>query len=193
MFTPYIPRPQGLFGQEGYCYGWATIEDFFGETVIHHGGSTGVSSAFLALIPKKKLGIIILGNVSNSLGGLLSQLFFASFLGKNPQTDHPVLKLENKLSALPGEYQNYKGIAKLYITKKGTTLFGGMKEGEIDYPLIPETNEPDDYRFWIPMSGTKFPVEFMINQETGMIDLFIERNRYHKVSPIKKQPKKKEN
>ena len=68
-----------------------------------------------------------------------------------------------------------------------------MKEGEIEFPLLPETNEADDFRFWIPTSGVKFPIEFVINKETGMIDLYIERNRYHKIGPIKKQPKKKEN
>jgi len=190
-WEPQIEVMPGFYGKQQYALGWATLEDFFGETIIHHGGSTGVSSAFLAMIPEKELGVIVLGNVGNSQGGLLSQIIFASLLGKNPQTDLPVLRLETKLSKFAGEYQTYKGITKITIAKQGLILVGKSEENpNTNTPIVPESDALDDYQFYIPTGDRKFPVYFEENTETGEIDFYYERTRFHKIGSIKKNKNK---
>jgi CubicO group peptidase (beta-lactamase class C family) len=191
MMVPMIQGPQGVFGKVYYCFGLARTEDFFGETLIAHGGSTAVSSAHLAFIPKKKIGVVIEGNVGNAEGGFIAQAILASLLGKNPSEDHPALRLELKLRQLVGSYQTFKGINKAEIVKIGQQLY--FKDPEQDcpsFPIIPQTDAMKNYKFWMPAGITKFPCEFIVDSKTGKTSFIFERNVYHKIGPVK--PKKKE-
>ncbi len=189
-WKPQIETLPGFFGKQQYAFGWSTIEDFFGETIVQHGGSTAVSSAMLAMIPEKKFGVIVLGNVGNSLGDLLASVFLAALLGKNPQEDLPILRLDSKLSKFIGEYQTYKGLTKISITKPGLILIGENKDYPgVVFPIIPLSDAVDDYNFYIPVGTLKIPVVFEENTETGQIDFFYERNRFHKIGPLKKTKK----
>ncbi|MHA1557455.1 MAG: hypothetical protein ACTSPM_11040, partial [Candidatus Heimdallarchaeota archaeon] len=189
-WKPQIETLPGFFGKQQYAFGWSTIEDFFGETIVQHGGSTAVSSAMLAMIPEKKLGVIVLGNVGDALGGILVQVFLAALLDKNPQTDLPALRLDSKLSKFVGEYQTYKGLSKISISKTGLSLLGKFKDyPEIIFPIIPLSDAVDDYNFYFPIGTLKMPVVFEENTKTGQIDLYYERNRFHKTGPLKKATK----
>jgi len=181
LFTGQIERQPGFFGKEYYASGWGITEDFFGETMIHHGGSIGTSSAHLALIPNKKIGAIVMGNTGNSQCNIISDVIIATLLGKKPMTDHPTLRLDNKLGMLAGEYQTYKGINKLSIVKKGLTLYGKQPDKDcVDFPIIPENDDPEDFHFWIPQGANKYPVEFLVDKKKGTIIYLHERNAYHK-------------
>ncbi len=191
MLEPMIEVPQGVFGKTYYCFGLFKTEDFFGEILYTHGGSTAVSSAYLAFIPKQKMGVVVEGNVGAVQGGLIAQAILASLLGKNPMEEHPTLRLDSKLNQLVGSYQSYKGINKVEIIKIGQVLY--FKDSDEDcpsFPIIPYTDTTKNYKFWIPTGVTKFPCEFKINSKTGKISFVFERTVYHKIGPIK--PKKKE-
>jgi len=104
MLEPMIEVPQSVFGKTHYCFGLGKTEDFFSETLYTHGGSTAVSSAYLAFIPKKKMGVVVEGNVGATQGTLIAQAILAGLLGKNPMEDHPILRLDSKLNQLVGSY-----------------------------------------------------------------------------------------
>ncbi|MGC9779711.1 MAG: serine hydrolase [Candidatus Heimdallarchaeota archaeon] len=191
MLTPMIDLPQGSFGKSYYGLGLTITEDVFGETVIGHGGSTAVSSAYMGFIPSKKMGVVIEGNVGQTQGSIITQAIFATLLGKNPLEDHPTLRLDSKIEQLVGTYQTFKGINKAEIIKNGQQLY--FKNPNQDcpaFPIIPITDSKKDYKFWIPMGLIKYPCEFKIYAKTGKIDFVFERNVYHKIGPLK--PKKKE-
>ncbi|MHA1308009.1 MAG: serine hydrolase [Candidatus Heimdallarchaeota archaeon] len=182
LFKGQIERQPGFFGKEEYAFGWGVTHEFFGETLIHHGGSIGTSSAYLALIPKKKIGVIVMGNIGNSQGTIIAQSFITTLLGKDFKTDHPLLRIEFKLKPFAGEYQTYKGITKLSIVKRGLTLYGKQPDKDtIDFPIIPVNDDPDDYHFWVPQGANKYPVEFLVDKEKGTIIYLHERNAYHKI------------
>lgn len=182
MFTPYIERQAGNFGKENYAYGWAVTEDFFGETLIQHGGSTAVSSAYLAFIPDKKIAVAVTGNVGNAMGGPISQVFLATLLGKNAMEELSFLRLEKKLSLLAGEYQLYKGLNKISIIKKGLTLFAKFPDEDCPaFQILPENDQLDDLNFYIMMNSVKFPIIFTLDKKTGKIDVHYERNIFHKI------------
>ncbi|MFW9924742.1 MAG: serine hydrolase [Candidatus Thorarchaeota archaeon] len=182
MFNPYVTVPPLFFGKQGYGYGWMETKDFFGETMIQHGGSTAVSSAYISLIPEKNIGVIIMGNSGNSQGALLSQAILAILLGKNPFNEHPVLLLEQKLKLFPGSYQTYKGLYKIEIEKKGPILYLIDKENDIKNPLIPNNNEPNDFTFFVPQGNYNFQVEFLVDKSSNKITLLYERNAFHKIN-----------
>ena len=182
LFKGRIERQPSFFGKEEYASGWGVTEDFFGETLIHHGGSIGTSSAYLVMIPKLKIGIITMGNTGNHQGTIIAQAILAALLGKNPLTDHPILRIDTKLSKLAGEYQTYKGITKLSIIKRGLILYGKQPDKEtVDFPIIPVNDDPEDFHFWVPTGANQYPVEFLVDKEKGTIIYLHERNAYHKV------------
>ncbi|NHJ41151.1 MAG: hypothetical protein FK731_14055, partial [Asgard group archaeon] len=185
IFKPRIKTVFSSFGGYHYCFGWGNSPDFFGETLISHSGSTALSSAYVSMIPNKKIAVIVAGNVGNVPGLIIAQFVFASLLGKNPMTDLPVLSLDSKLEQLIGEYTTYKGLNKIEILKKGGLLYIKTMDGGTETPLVPESTKIDDFKFYIPQGYYNLPCEFIINEKKNRIDFIIERNSYHKIGLLK--------
>ncbi len=164
------------FGRTGYGYGWSIDEDFFGHKLISHGGSTGVSSAYLAFLPSKKVGIAAAANV----GGLpvsILQAALLEFIGKKME-DFPPIKAEEKMENLTGKYESYKGITEVSVVSKSGLLFLEGQQGS--YPLIPKTENLEENLFYVYSgAGQKSIIEFW-EKSPQEIDLFVERNRFHK-------------
>jgi hypothetical protein len=49
--------------------------------------------------------------------------------------------------------------------------------------LIPENDRLENLRFYIPAAGIRMPAEFVVDS-SGKIDLYIERNRFHKIKGL---------
>jgi CubicO group peptidase (beta-lactamase class C family) len=85
-------KPQMKVNSAGtvhYSLGWF-VQKWNGLTVVQHGGNIDGFNALVAMIPEKKLGFVILTNVSNSpLGNELMPIVWASMLGKPGTTDGP--------------------------------------------------------------------------------------------------------
>ena len=76
-------------GTANYGLGWM-IGKWNGLTVVQHGGNIDGFNALVAMIPEKKLGFVMLTNVSgSSLGGELMPIVWENILGKAeaPKTD----------------------------------------------------------------------------------------------------------
>jgi len=173
----------GSHGKEGYGYGWSVWTDFLGHKLVRHGGSTAVSGALLAFVPDLKIGIAGAVNV-----GMPPQLVFLSGLaflaGKDPEKEFPFFRREKNLGMLAGLYQTYKGITKVSVVKREGLLYIEAKEKlmEMTAPLIPETEQIENLKFHIiSATGDKTPVEFVIDP-SGRIDMYLEDNRFHKVT-----------
>lgn len=76
-------------GTANYGLGWM-IGKWNGMTVIQHGGNIDGFNALVAMVPEKKLGFVMLTNVTaSSLGGELMPIVWENILGKPeaPKTD----------------------------------------------------------------------------------------------------------
>ncbi len=72
-------------GTVNYGLGWF-IQKWNGQTVVQHGGNIDGFNALVAMIPEKKLGFVMLTNVSgSSLGSELMPIVWENILGK-PET-----------------------------------------------------------------------------------------------------------
>ncbi len=73
-----------------YGLGWF-LQDWNGLKVVQHGGNIDGFNSLVAMIPEKKLGFVMLTNVSgSSLGGELMPIVWENILGKpeGPKTDN---------------------------------------------------------------------------------------------------------
>ncbi|MBS7633548.1 serine hydrolase [Candidatus Bathyarchaeota archaeon] len=184
MYKPHIDVGYStFFGKRYYGYGWRSDEDFFGHRCIGHSGSTLVSNADLRFLPDLKLGVAVASNngAAESVY-MVAPVVLTLLIGKDPVKEIPVFEIEKKMSILVGEYESYKGIAKISVTRKGGILFAKSKEKLVEqcFALIPESDKLENLRFYIFAGGTRMPVEFAID-DSGRVDLFIERNRFHKI------------
>jgi CubicO group peptidase (beta-lactamase class C family) len=79
-------------GKMAYGLGWF-LQDWNGLKVVQHGGNIDGFNSLVAMIPEKKLGFVMLTNVSgSSLGGELMPIVWENILGKPdaPKTDNSV-------------------------------------------------------------------------------------------------------
>jgi CubicO group peptidase (beta-lactamase class C family) len=183
MHRQHIETPfTAGFGKMWYGYGWCMC-DLFGHLLIYHSGSTGASSANLSFLPDLNVGVAYACNVGG-LGEsvwLVPHVALALLMDKDPFEEIPVFEIQKKMSMLVGEYATYKGIVKASVARKSGLLFleSNVKGDEFSFALIPESDKLDSLRFYMPNAGGRIPAEFVI-EAPGKVDLYIERNRFHK-------------
>ncbi|MCX8168640.1 MAG: serine hydrolase [Candidatus Methanomethylicia archaeon] len=181
MFKIHVEIPRTLYGKHGYGFGWHITEDFFGTKLISHGGSILVSTSHLSLLPEYGFGVAMAANIAGFPYDEFSQAIYAIFLGRDPY-DIPQLKVKKKMNMLCGQYSTYKGVDNAEIVSRGGMLYLIQKGilGTITIPLIPEDPLMESNKFYIYSNGIKQLVEFVVYSD-GRIDLYIERDRYHKI------------
>ena len=95
----------------------------------------------------------------------------------------PPIRIGNKMDALTGAYEAYKGLSRVEVMKRGGLLYLIQKGmiSDITVPLIPEDDTLSTDRFYVWNEGLRQPVEFVFTSPEK-IDLYIDRNRLHKVA-----------
>ncbi|MFB0543468.1 MAG: serine hydrolase, partial [Candidatus Bathyarchaeia archaeon] len=177
----HMESPPTHFGRNGYGYGWRVVEDFLGTKLVSHGGSILVSTAHLAFLPEQRVGVAMASNSAGFPYATVAQGIFATLMGKDPERVNPTLQIQRKMNMLTGTYEIYKGLSRVKVVNEGGLLYLGQ-EGRFStrsVPLIPEDEKMETYRFYTLSNGAKSPVEFVVDLPEK-IDLYIERNRYHK-------------
>ena len=175
--------PPSHYGRNGYGYGWRVTEGFLGTKMVSHGGSILVSTAHVAFLPEHDLGVAMASNIAGFPYAKVIQGIFAVLLGKDPDVAVPPIRIGKKMDSLAGAYEAYKGLSKVEVVKKGGQLYLVQKGmiSDITVPLIPEDDTLSTDRFYVWNEGLRQPVEFVLTSPEK-IDLYIERNRLHKVA-----------
>jgi CubicO group peptidase (beta-lactamase class C family) len=91
-------------GKMSYGFGWF-LQDWKGLKVVQHGGNIDGFNSLVAMIPEKKLGFVMLTNVSSSsIGGEIMPLIWESILGEK-KTDETVKLPLKAMEKLVGKYR----------------------------------------------------------------------------------------
>ncbi len=178
--TLHINRPKGYYGEVGYGYGLTIIPDFNGFKMVGHGGSILVSTAYMAFIPEKNIGVVMMGNSAKLPYEEIAESCLAILLGLEPIEAVPSLRIKENMARLVGSYVTYKGIERVNVVKKGGLLYLESKTpfSDTSQPLIP-VDPMEGLHYYTSIDGLKAPIEFEV-KEDGKIDLYVERYCYHK-------------
>ncbi len=181
MQRGYITKSESLYGPTGYGYGWTYTENFLGTPMIAHGGSIDVATAHTAFLPHKDLGAVILANASGMPHATIIEGVLAALLGSDPFEAIPALAIKRRMSSLAGNYSAYRGANRARVFSKAGLLYLEQKDDfqDVVVPLIPEESTMERNRFYILSEGVRQPVVF--ERTSSGFDLFVERNRYHRV------------
>jgi CubicO group peptidase (beta-lactamase class C family) len=183
MHKIQIENNRNYYGRVGYGYGWRVTEDFFGAKMVSHGGSILVSTAHVAFLPEKMMGVAMASNIAGFPYAKVIQGIFASLMGKDPMEVVSPIRISKKMDTLTGEYEAYKGLSRVEVVKRGGLLYLVQKGmiSDVTVPLIPDDDTLVNDRYYIWNEGVRQPVEFVVTSPEK-IDLYVERNRLHKVS-----------
>lgn len=192
MFEPRIAMPSltcpERFGREGaaqplrhYGYGLSSQRDFFGETLIGHGGSVLVSTAHLAFIPKRNVGVAVLANGSGYPMAFIAEVALALLLEHNPD-DLDYLRTDHALSKLTGRYETYKGTMQATVTRQGDFLVLELHDQAQPQRiiLVPENLTGTELSFYTLTGGGRLPVQFRVGER---LELNYERYKLRRSSP----------
>ncbi|NJM53017.1 MAG: beta-lactamase family protein [Blastocatellia bacterium] len=114
-------------GKTNYGLGWF-LQDWNGLKIVQHGGNIDGFNSLVAMIPEKKLGFVMLTNVSgSSLGGELMPIVWENILGK-PEAP----KVDNS-TAVAAE----KEVGKYRFEAAGFDVDVQMKDGKL-VAIVPE-------------------------------------------------------
>ncbi|NHK32033.1 MAG: beta-lactamase family protein [Asgard group archaeon] len=170
LWKPVIHTPYGQGKNPQYCFGWMREEDFFEETLIHHGGNVGVSSAFLALIPSKKIGVIVGGNLDNAVGPQISRAILAGLLGKTPEEAVPIIGTLGKIKPILGTYAMFGGGVKIELTMDNFVLMAKLNSYGRERTIPLQVVNLDELTFSIPV------IEPTISSMTFKVHIDKEKN-----------------
>ena len=185
MWKPYIKTPYGA-KDAWYCFGWITEKDFLSHRLVQHGGNIATSTAFLAIIPEQKMGVIVGANCDASgVIGAIARKVLGILLNKDINEAAPFLNVHKKLKLLTGKYKTYKEIQTMEITLTNGILFLKLEDPIEPKPItLPLTLENfDELKFYVPVAypNQEIKVQFFIDDATNKVDLTFDRYYFHKV------------
>ncbi|MFX0043893.1 MAG: serine hydrolase, partial [Candidatus Hodarchaeota archaeon] len=189
LWTPFIKIPEETGGRSEdawYGFGWVIEKDFLEHKLYQHGGDVGSSTAFLALIPDEKMGVIIGANSNASvILSSIARAILGILLGKDPDKAAPLLNIHKKLKSLTGIYKIYKNLETMEISFEDGILYTTIKDSidlaPMKLPLVTENLE--ELKFYVPIAypNRKIKVQFFIDDKTEKMHLTFERFYFHKV------------
>jgi len=191
MMTPRVEVPMrdaGLFGTVSetvskpdlfYGYGVQITEDFFGERLVGHGGSVLVSTAHLAFVPERGVGVAVLANGSGYPLSQIAQVAVALALGEDPGA-LPFRRLERAFERLTGRYEAYRGTVWARLEPQADFLVVRGLQAQ-DVLLVPEDLSGPEYRFSTLAGGRRLEVTF---HERDGVELILERYKLRRVGPL---------
>ena len=126
-YEEWLKPQMKIGGRSSYGLGWF-LQDWNGLKVVQHGGNIDGFNSMVAMIPEKKLGFVMLTNVSaSSLGGDLMPIVWENVLG-TPEA--PKADLSAAVAA-------DKEVGKYHFDAAGFDMAVEMKDGKL-IATVPE-------------------------------------------------------
>lgn len=165
----------------GYGYGWCRKE-FLGTDVVAHPGNTLCHTAAVGFTDRHGVAVLCNGAPSHET----EQILYAVLALPNdePKTAVPYFALDRKLDRLTGEYATYRDVTTARITREtGHLRFETEGFPFVDIPLLPESTESGDYRFYSPTEdGGRDEAVFRVGDDG--VELLYGRQLFHRCGPL---------
>lgn len=184
MWQPHSKPPE-RYAKTGYGYGWGIDENFFGHTLIHHGGNIDTSGGFLAMIPEKNLGVVV-GQIPNptQIHSFVARGLLAALMGEDINEAVPQLETKKRLEAVEGKYKSYGG-SQIEVSTKGAILYAKLTyEGDKGYEITLPVAVKDlkKLKFSIPyaIDDMELEIQGIVDKKTKKVTMKVDRYLFHK-------------
>ncbi len=103
-YEEWLKPQMKIAGTTSYGFGWF-LQEWNGLKVVQHGGNIDGFNSMVAMIPEKKIGFVMLTNVSgSSLGNELMQIVWENLIGA-PKVDESVKLPVKTMERMIGKYR----------------------------------------------------------------------------------------
>ncbi|HQZ82931.1 MAG TPA: serine hydrolase [Pyrinomonadaceae bacterium] len=183
-FEEWTKPQMKIAGKMSYGLGWF-IEDWHGLKVVQHGGNIDGFNAMVAVIPEKKLGFVLLTNVSGSpLTDEAKNIIWSDLLpeavaqkpaepGREPAQAFPKVSAD----ALVGTWATATGTLRTEIRKDGDKVTLNVP-GQQPYPLIAKPDNsfslsplPDSFSISAKVDASGKVTAISLVQPQGTVEL----------------------
>lgn len=148
-----------------YGYAWRTV-DINDHTLIGHGGSIGVATAYVGWSRDLELGVALTCNAAPGHGlRMLGMALALIAAGGNPYEVHPFFRQKRRRQELVGTYESYRGARTARVKEHAGFLQLSLEE---PLPLSPSSlvfdgETEDGYRYWTPTDDGRQELEFWVD------------------------------
>jgi CubicO group peptidase (beta-lactamase class C family) len=154
---------QSTIDGDDRCYGYGlVVEQFLGDRLLGHAGSVSHSMAYAGGLADRGLGVALAVNTTDVRIGTYGRGVLAIAAGESPVETVPGLALQEKLDAVTGTYEAYRGPAATVEADGGYLTVTLSVEGHDDsVTAVPVSSTPDDYSFYVVRDdGRRDAIEF---------------------------------
>ncbi len=181
LWNPIIRSPYTSGKDTYYCLGW-NKGDFFGKTLIQHGGGLFSSTARLSILPEDNIGVFAIENDAKGVCAMVVDGILAILTGNDPE-ELPTFRYSKIVSEVKGTYKSYRGVYSLRVEMKNRLLWAHLEidDGEFDVPLTIKDAEKLIFTIPIGMPELQTEIRFLRDQETKkIIHATYDRYLYHR-------------
>jgi CubicO group peptidase (beta-lactamase class C family) len=181
MHGRHATRQVSLDGtSRDYGYGWM-VSEFLGDTLVGHGGSIGIGTAYVGFLEGAGLGVAVACNTAPATHPMFVGPALLAMLQGEESNAVNHFALREKLDAVEGTYESYREIMTAEVEHDDGVLavtIGSNLETR-EFTAVPETLDPDDQTYYfVAESGARVPVEFDLVGDG--VDMYVQRWRLHR-------------
>jgi len=177
--VPHLPASYSGGDQGSYAYGLMT-QPFLGRTLIGHGGSVLVYTAYIGFVPEEGLAVAVLANGSGYPCTQYAQAALAWTLGADLE-QLPFVQLDDLDEALSGSYATYRDTMRVTVVSQGSVVRLTIEDKETPQTVILTLDEPgkDEIRYRAHLGDRHLPVVF--RRRGKQVELLYERYKLRRV------------
>lgn len=154
--------------QRGYGYGLA-VEDFLGERLLGHAGGVVHAQSYVGALDERGLGVALAINTHGVHIDELARGVLAIVVGESPVEVLPGLALREKLEAVTGTYETYRGPTATVDAGEGHIRIS-LEDRDREVVAVPTSADTDEYTFdAVRGDGRRDPVEFRETDDGTML------------------------
>ena len=132
-YEEWLKPQMKIGGTSSYGFGWF-LQDWNGLKVVQHGGNIDGFNSMVAMIPEKKLGFVLLTNVTaSSIGTDIMPLIWSNILGE-PKNEAEKLPLKT-MQLMAGKYRLAAANTDVEVKIVGDDMFLSVP-GQPNYKLV---------------------------------------------------------
>jgi len=176
---PHVPASYSDAHGGSYAYGLMT-QPFMGRTLIGHGGSVLVYTAYAGYVPEEGLGVAILANGSGYPAAQLAQAALARAMGADLEK-LTFVQLDELNEALSGNYATYRETMRATVSFQGSVARLTIEDRETPQTVILTLDEPgkEEIRCRAHLGDRHLPVVF--RRRGSQVELLYERYKLRRV------------
>ena len=184
LWTPIIPCLYGFGENPQYCLGWVKSDKYLPTTIMHHGGGLGTSCAHLALVPDRKLSIMVGQNSCNANTNIIVKAALSLLFGSDPMKEVEELKLEKIIDEIQGTYKSPHNLytLKIHLDKGILNADIEVDDGPMSYPIMVKDLDMLEFNICGTLPPIKQSIHFIRDSQSRKVEFAIfDRYLYRKM------------